>query len=74
MYDDEFEWDDDKAVENEAKHGISFAFARAIFRDAFGIERLDDRADSRKSASSASAWSMASCCSSLMSKEGSDRG
>jgi uncharacterized protein len=33
-----FEWDEAKAAENYAKHGV-------IFRDPFAIERLDDRED-----------------------------
>lgn len=45
MIDEAFEWDDDKAAENETKHGVTFEFARAIFRDPFAIERTDDRED-----------------------------
>jgi uncharacterized protein len=30
----EFEWDDAKARENRAKHGVSFDLARAVFDDA----------------------------------------
>lgn len=33
MRDDEFEWDDDKAASNFAKHGITFEQARAAFDD-----------------------------------------
>jgi uncharacterized DUF497 family protein len=40
-----FEWDDIKAAENYAKHGVSFELAIEVFKDPFGIERLDDRAD-----------------------------
>ena len=43
MQDDAFEWDDAKAAENLAKHSVAFATARAVFRDPFAIERLDDR-------------------------------
>ena len=43
MQDDAFEWDDAKAAENLAKHGGGCAAARAVFRDPFAIERLDDR-------------------------------
>jgi uncharacterized DUF497 family protein len=43
VQDDAFEWDDAKAAENLAKHGVGFATARAVFRDPFAIERLDDR-------------------------------
>jgi hypothetical protein len=45
MLDEEFEWDDDKAASNFAKHGVSFDEARAVFRDPFAIELLDDRED-----------------------------
>lgn len=40
-----FEWDEAKAAENYAKHGVSFETAIEVFRDPFGIERLDDRED-----------------------------
>jgi uncharacterized DUF497 family protein len=43
MRDDEFEWDDDKAVQNLANHGISFEVARLAFDDAFAVERVDRR-------------------------------
>ena len=43
MEDDYFEWDDAKALSNEAKHGISFKMARDAFLDAFAIEEIDDR-------------------------------
>jgi uncharacterized DUF497 family protein len=45
MTNDAFEWDGTKAAENHAKHGVSFELAIKVFRDPFGIERLDDRAD-----------------------------
>jgi hypothetical protein len=38
-----FEWDDAKARENYARHGVSFEFATKVFNDAFAVERLDDR-------------------------------
>jgi uncharacterized protein len=43
--DDDFEWDEAKAAENDAKHGVSFAAAIEVFKDPFAIERLDDRMD-----------------------------
>jgi uncharacterized DUF497 family protein len=43
MNDDEFQWDDRKAAENFAKHGVSFEAARDVFKDPFSIEQLDDR-------------------------------
>ncbi len=45
MQDDEFEWDDAKSDSNLQKHGVSFEDARLVFRDAFAIEQLDNRAD-----------------------------
>ena len=42
---DDFEWDEAKAAENYAKHGVSFEMATLVFKDPFAIERLDDRAD-----------------------------
>lgn len=43
MKDDDFEWDDFKAVSNWLDHGISFETAREAFRDIFAIEWDDDR-------------------------------
>jgi hypothetical protein len=40
-----FEWDDAKAADNEAKHGVRFEQAKLIFGDPFAVERLDDRID-----------------------------
>ncbi|MGC1780781.1 MAG: BrnT family toxin [Xanthobacteraceae bacterium] len=40
-----FEWDDAKAAQNYADHGVTFDAAKAIFDDAFAVERLDDRDD-----------------------------
>jgi len=45
MIDDEFEWDDEKATSNAAKHGVTFKQACSVFRDPFAIELLDDRED-----------------------------
>jgi uncharacterized DUF497 family protein len=42
---EDFEWDEIKASENYAKHGVSFETARAVFKDVFAVERLDDRDD-----------------------------
>ena len=36
-----FEWDDDKAESNFAKHGISFPDARDVFNDPLAIEGED---------------------------------
>ena len=43
MSDDEFEWDDRKAVENYRKHRVSFEMGRDVFKDPFAIEQLNDR-------------------------------
>lgn len=40
-----FYWDEDKAVANWQKHGISFEEAIAAFRDHFAIETFDERMD-----------------------------
>ncbi|KAB2872771.1 MAG: BrnT family toxin [Bauldia sp.] len=40
-----FEWDDAKAAENFANHGIGFEAARGVFADPFAIEWRDDRQD-----------------------------
>jgi uncharacterized protein len=45
MTSDDFEWDEAKATENYAKHGVSFELATKVFKDPFAIERLDDRED-----------------------------
>jgi uncharacterized protein len=42
---DEFEWDDDKAAQNCAKHGVTFEHARRAFADPFGVGEIDDRED-----------------------------
>ncbi len=41
MQDDEFEWDDVKAAINERDHHVTFKMARAAFRDALAISRVD---------------------------------
>ena len=45
MDDGEFQWDDRKASQNAAKHGITFEMARDVFSDPFVIEWLDDGQD-----------------------------
>ncbi len=39
----EFEWNEAKAEANSRAHGVSFELAKTVFKDAFAIERLDDR-------------------------------
>jgi uncharacterized DUF497 family protein len=45
MEDDDFEWDDTKAAENLAGHGVSFDMARLAFNDPFAVAREDQRQD-----------------------------
>lgn len=42
MRDEVFEWDDDKALTNLQKHGISFEEARGVFEDPYAITIEDD--------------------------------
>jgi uncharacterized DUF497 family protein len=41
----EFEWHDAKAEANLRTHGVSFGMAKAVFKDPFALEWLDDRED-----------------------------
>ncbi|MGD9616676.1 MAG: BrnT family toxin [Alphaproteobacteria bacterium] len=43
MRDDEFAWDDDKAVQNRRVHRVSFEEAALALRDPFAIEWPDNR-------------------------------
>ena len=45
MEDGTFQWDDSKAAQNVAKHGVSFDVAKLIFKDPFAVEQIDDRED-----------------------------
>ncbi|HEY0160566.1 MAG TPA: BrnT family toxin [Thermoanaerobaculia bacterium] len=36
-----FEWDPEKARENERKHGVSFEEARTVFGDVFALHQYD---------------------------------
>jgi putative transcriptional regulator len=45
MEDGSFEWDEEKAASNAAKHGVRFEAARSVFDDPFAIEYVDDRQD-----------------------------
>jgi uncharacterized protein len=45
MRDDDFEWDDLKAAQNLANHGVSFEAARLAFDDPFAVVREDRRRD-----------------------------
>jgi hypothetical protein len=37
-----FEWDTEKALENQGKHGVTFDEAERAFEDFYSIETLDD--------------------------------
>ncbi|HLJ71701.1 MAG TPA: BrnT family toxin [Roseiarcus sp.] len=43
MEDGAFQWDDAKAAENYAKHGVTFETARAVFKDPFALDWRDER-------------------------------
>ena len=45
MKDHDFEWDDEKAARNLARHGVSFEAARLAFDDPFAVVREDRRRD-----------------------------
>jgi uncharacterized DUF497 family protein len=45
MQTEDFEWDDDKAAINLARHGVSFEAARLACNDAFAAVREDRRHD-----------------------------
>ncbi len=38
-----FEWDAEKESANLRNHGVAFHEAVLVFRDAFSVERIDDR-------------------------------
>jgi uncharacterized DUF497 family protein len=40
-----FEWNESKAADNYAKHGVSFDMAKRVFKDLFAAEFVDDRQD-----------------------------
>jgi uncharacterized protein len=45
MEDEDFEWDDAKAAQNLANHGVSFEAAQLAFDDPFAVVREDRRQD-----------------------------
>ena len=45
MNDNRFQWDEEKATSNYAKHGVRFEAAQRVFDDPFAIELIDDRHD-----------------------------
>jgi uncharacterized protein len=40
-----FEWDEQKATANLAKHGVPFEFATRVFLDPYRLEMIDNRED-----------------------------
>ena len=48
MYDDQFEWDDRKAIINWKKHGVTFGQATKVFDDPMALEKIDEREDYRE--------------------------
>ena len=45
MYDDQFEWDNNKAAANWQKHRVTFDQAIKVFDDPMVLEEIDDRED-----------------------------
>lgn len=45
MDEDRFEWDNNKAVANWKKHGITFRQATKVFKDPMVLEEIDDHED-----------------------------
>jgi len=45
VIDEEFEWDDAKALSNLTKHKVSFEMARLVFDDAFAVLAVDTSVD-----------------------------
>lgn len=43
MDDGGFQWDDAKAADTYAKHGVTFETARAVFKDPFALDWRDER-------------------------------
>lgn len=48
MDNDQFQWDDDKAARNYAKHGVTFEAAQDVFKDPFAHEWADNSQDERE--------------------------
>jgi len=45
MDDGAFEWDDQKAARNYARHGVTFEAARDVFNDPFALDWIDEGQD-----------------------------
>jgi uncharacterized protein len=45
MDDGTFQWDDQKAARNYARHGVTFEAARDVFNDPFALDWIDDVQD-----------------------------
>ncbi|MFK0382437.1 BrnT family toxin [Agrobacterium sp. NPDC090273] len=56
-----FEWDEQKAVANLAKHGVSFETASHVFNDPFAVD-IEERSRSTTKSEGVS-WDLAmDCC------------
>ena len=62
MASDDFEWDDAKAAENYAKHGIGFETASRVFDDAFAIEGRMTASPTGRIVTAFWGWSTADFC------------
>jgi len=56
-----FEWDEAKANANYRKHRVTFQLAARAFDDDHGLNLVDDRWTTAKSAGYVSPWSRAAC-------------
>ncbi len=45
MNDGKFQWSDHKAASNIVDHGVTFDAARAVFKDPFALDWLDESED-----------------------------
>jgi uncharacterized protein len=45
MDDGAFQWNDQKAARNHARHGVTFEAAREVFDDPFALDWIDDGQD-----------------------------
>ena len=61
-----FEWDDEKAISNLEKHGVSFGEATEVFYDPNALEEFDPDILTRRIASSLSACRAGGCYMSSM--------
>ena len=62
MSNDDFEWNEAKAAENYAKHGVSFETAIRVFDDAFAISGWMTARTMVRTVIAFWAWSTADFC------------